>query len=336
MRGIEGVFAAGINYKTAERAVREEFGQERAKKIVETLYRQGVIESYAVNLTCLRFEIYFTADNAAAVSLLLASFERYREHFFVLCGYEAVRYLFEVSAGLDSLLVGEDQILQQIKRCHAEALAQKSCSSRLNKILNIAIATGKRFRNESAIRTYSTSLESLTVKLVERLFGGNSATVFLVGVSEMNRGIMRILLNKGFSRIMITNRSAHKTAEFTVSGRVKTVPFQERYAGVRSADVVISATSAPHILFACEEIRTIMQDERKRVLIDLAVPRDIAQGVEKISGVSLYLLEDIIKMKEDNLVMRREFAARYGYLIDEALQEIQRWERFKKKAGIYG
>ena len=246
-------------------------------------------------------------------------------------GTEAVHYLLRVICGLDSIIKGEDQILVQLKKAYFEALDKETTSSFLNIIFNQAIETGKRFRAESRINEKNISLDSIAVKFIKTKFESlEDKKVFVIGVGDLSQSILALLHKMNNCHLTMTNRSLKKSIELQkVFPDVQTAEFSEKYNIIKNMDIVISATSAPHLIIEKAKIEDILNDGKKRFFLDLAVPRDIEISIGEFENVSLYHLEDIWDEYNKNVEKRDEIVEKYFYIIEEQLKKIA--EKLEKR-----
>lgn len=199
-------------------------------------------------------------------------------------------------------------------------------STLLNIIFNNAIETGKRFRSESRINEKNISLDSIAVKFIKsKIETFENKKVFIIGVGNLSQSILALLHKSEKCFLTMTNRSFRKSIELQkMFERVKTAEFVEKYDVVKKSDIIISATSAPHLVLEKKNMEAILEDGKKRFFLDLAVPRDIDVNIGNISGVQLYHLEDIWEEYNRNIERRDTIVEKYSYIIDEQLSKIHK------------
>ena len=252
-------------------------------------------------------------------------------------GKEAIKYLFEVICGLDSVIKGEDQVLAQIKKSYLAHLENKKTSSFLNIIFNSAIEVGKKFRAESKITEKNLSLDSISVKFIKNKFGElDGKRIFVIGVGDLSQSILAILHKYDNCNLIMTNRSNRKSIELKkVFNNVETAEFKEKYDVVEKSDIVISATSAPHLILEKDKMGKILSDGKKRFFLDLAVPRDIETSIGEASNTMLYHLDDIWEEYNKNVKKRDEVVDEFYYIIDkqykETIEKLLKREKYLKK-----
>ncbi|MDR3772157.1 MAG: glutamyl-tRNA reductase [Terracidiphilus sp.] len=294
----------GVNYKTAPIAVREQIAISR-EELPETTRAlaavEGVTECMIVS-TCNRVELL------AAVEGPDTDLTGFLHHYFGLdrallephiyrqTDRDAVRHLFRVAASLDSMVVGEPQILGQVKEAFAVARAAGTISGQLEHLLQSAFAAAKKVRSETEIGSNSVSIASVAVDLAKKIFGSlQGRTVFLVGAGKMSELAARHLVQQGAGAILVSNRTqerAHRMAE-QFAGRV--IPYEQLYEAASDADIVISSTGAPHPIFHREHGQKFMHRRRNRPMffIDIAVPRDVDPEMGKLEGIFVYDIDDL-------------------------------------------
>jgi len=308
---------------------REKFVKEGYRHILGEYLEKRVIKGYVAVETCLRIELYLDVSREFEIERLKRDFrvEKMKDYE----GTEAVHYLLRVICGLDSIIKGEDQILVQLKKAYFEALDKETTSSFLNIIFNQAIETGKRFRAESRINEKNISLDSIAVKFIKTKFESlEDKKVFVIGVGDLSQSILALLHKMNNCHLTMTNRSLKKSIELQkVFPDVQTAEFSEKYNIIKNMDIVISATSAPHLIIEKAKIEDILNDGKKRFFLDLAVPRDIEISIGEFENVSLYHLEDIWDEYNKNVEKRDEIVEKYFYIIEEQLKKIA--EKLEKR-----
>ncbi|MGB7984340.1 MAG: glutamyl-tRNA reductase [Terracidiphilus sp.] len=310
----------GVNHKTAPIEVRERIAISR-DDLPETTRAlasiPGVSECMIVS-TCNRVEILAAVESS---SLDLTSFlQRHfnldpallAPHLYQHRDREAVEHLFRVAASLDSMVVGEPQILGQVKEAFATARAAGTVGGQLEHLLQCTFAAAKKVRSETEIGSNSVSIASVAVELARKIFGSlQGRTVFLVGAGKMSELAARHLVQQGAGAILVTNRTlerARKMAE-TFNGQV--IPFEQLHEAASQADIVISSTGAPHPIFRREHGQAFLQRRRNRPMffIDIAVPRDVDPLMGKLEGIFVYDIDDLQAVAATHLSERSREAA---------------------------
>jgi glutamyl-tRNA reductase len=294
----------GVNHKTAPIEVRERIAISR-EDLPETTRAlaavPGVTECMIVS-TCNRVEILASVESA---SIDLAAFlhrhfglepAMLAPHLYQHYDQEAVRHLFRVSASLDSMVVGEPQILGQVKEAFAVARASGTVGGQLEHLLQSAFAAAKKVRSETEIGSNSVSIASVAVELARKIFGSlQGRTVFLVGAGKMSELAARHLVQQGAGAILVTNRTQERARRMAEVFAGQVIPFEELYEAASQADIVISSTGAPHPIFRREHGQSFLQRRRNRPMffIDIAVPRDVDPEMGKLEGIFVYDIDDL-------------------------------------------
>lgn len=314
---------------------RENFVRSKYKEILEEYLQKGLIKGYIATETCLRVEMYLEITEKLDIEELRS---RFNAKSTLECrGKEAIKYLFEVICGLDSVIKGEDQVLAQIKKSYLAHLENKKTSSFLNIIFNSAIEVGKKFRAESKITEKNLSLDSISVKFIKNKFGElDGKKIFVIGVGDLSQSILAILHKYDNCNLIMTNRSNRKSIELKkVFNNVETAEFKEKYDVVEKSDIVISATSAPHLILEKDKMGKILSDGKKRFFLDLAVPRDIETSIGKVENTMLYHLDDIWEEYNKNVKKRDEVVDEFYYIIEkqynETIEKLLKREKYLKK-----
>jgi len=305
----------GVNHKTAPIEVRERIAISR-DDLPETTRAlaavPGVSECMIVS-TCNRVEILAAVEPDAAG---LAGFlQRHfgldpallAPHLYEHRDQEAVRHLFRVAASLDSMVVGEPQILGQVKEAFAVARAAGTVGGQLEHLLQSTFTAAKRVRTETEIGSNSVSIASVAVELARKIFGSlQGRTVFLVGAGKMSELAARHLVQQGAGAILVTNRTLERARRMAESFAGQVIPFEQLYDAASQADIVISSTGAPHPIFRREHGQAFMHRRRNRPMffIDIAVPRDVDPAMGKLEGIFVYDIDDLQAVAAAHMVER--------------------------------
>ncbi len=317
----------GVNHKTAPIEVRERIAISR-EDLPETTRAlaavPGVTECMIVS-TCNRVEILASIESSTTdLTGFLQNYFGLNEalltpHLYEHRDQEAVRHLFRVAASLDSMVVGEPQILGQVKEAFAVARASGTVGGQLEHLLQSAFAAAKKVRTETEIGSNSVSIASVAVELARKIFGSlQGRTVFLVGAGKMSELAARHLVQQGAGAILVTNRTqerARRMAE-VFDGRV--IPFDQLHDAASQADIVISSTGAPHPIFRREHGQAFLHRRRNRPMffIDIAVPRDVDPEMGKLEGIFVYDIDDLQQVAAAHMAERSREATDAEALID--------------------
>jgi glutamyl-tRNA reductase len=317
----------GLNYRTAPVAVRERFwiSEERRYAALVQLSRAEGIEEVIVVATCNRTEFLLWAKDVtlAANSVMRFLGSEYGltmeewNHFYRLLDEAALLHIFRVASSLDSMVIGEPQIISQVKQ--AWQLAQKvGVTGRfLDAVMQKALTVSKRVRSETAIGNAAVSIPYAAVELTRQIFGAlENKKVLLMGAGKMSELSARGLLNHGAGSVKVINRTLDHATELATNLGGVAVAFEERWQHMAEADIIISSTSCPHTILSREEAENLVrgrqlpgEEERPLVIVDIAMPRDIDSAVREVKGVYLYDLDDLENVVDHNAAEREVAAA---------------------------
>jgi glutamyl-tRNA reductase len=300
------LYLVGLSHKSAPIEVRERValnGADLKAALQELRASQGVAEALVVS-TCNRVEVFVQAEGeAAARGFFTSRAEQAGDHLYVKEGAEAVRHLFRVAASLDSMVVGEQQILGQVKEAYGLASGVQAAGGYMSRLCNRAFATAKRVRTETGIGRGATSMSQVAVELVEKIFGDlKGRTILLVGAGKMGALSAKALRVLGADRVLVTNRSPERGQQLAdqVEGTFR--PWEDLAQLLVEADVVIVSTGAPTFVLTAEMVRAAKKQRRHRnlCLIDLAVPRNVDPACAQLDDVFGYDVDDMQKVVSAN------------------------------------
>ena len=316
------IMVFGITHKNSNITLREKvaFSKTKLMQAYDLLNHSEFVEEAIIISTCNRSEIFAVVED---INESEGRFQLFYEEFFKLrdneiegcyqykSGRDAVTYLFEVCCGLDSLVLGEDQILGQVKEAHAKAMEVKATGKILNKLFLEAVAAAKEIKTKTGISENSLSISSIAVKQIEQdLIDLKGKGIMVIGFGKMSRIAIENLLDKEVERIYICNRSSEGVEDLLKRyPQVKYVPYDEKYKYINQVNAIISATSAPHYVLHYDEFNKIFSDAEKQqrlCLIDIALPRDIDPLIGNIEGVNLFHIDQLKEIADDNLIFRRK------------------------------
>ena len=248
-------------------------------------------------------------------------------------GIEAIEYLFKVSCGFYSVIKGEDQILAQVKSAYSEALENEHSSKFLNIIFNKAVELGKKFRTKSMIAHNALSLEAISLKFIKSKFPNiENKNIFIIGIGELAQDILTLLTKEQLKNIYIANRTYHKAEQIKKKfDIVNIIDYKEKYDEMIKADVIISATSAPHIVVEYDKFVPQMKENKDYLFIDLAVPRDVDERLANFKNIEIYNLDDIWEVYHLNSMNRDKLLEDYSYLIDEQMEKLIKTLNYYRK-----
>ncbi len=325
----------GLNHRTAPVEVRERlaFPAAQLPQAIQQLVAYSGVSEGMILSTCNRVEVALSADDKEASGAVEQLIEKFRQiprdvlapHLYHYHGKEAIRHLFRVAASLDSMVVGEPQILGQLKEAYAAAKAQGAVSGLLEGLLTRAFSVAKRVRSETEIGQSAVSVSYAAVELAREIFGDlNGRSILLIGAGKMSELAARHLHRAGARRILVTNRTRERADQMAAIFDGVVVPYEQFHASLAEADIVITSSGAPHYILDRAMMSRIMQQRRNRpiFLIDIAVPRNIEPAVNKIDNVFLYDIDDLGRVVEQNRVGRMEEAADAERIIEEEVEKM--------------
>ena len=312
--------ALGLSHRTAPVTVRERFAfaETTVADATRRLRESGLIEEAVILSTCNRVEIYAatSAEPQAALSELrrfLIAHHNYTEplgsELYELGELHSVEHLFKVAAGLDSMVLGETEILGQLKQAYDLALKHGHTGRRLNKAFQSAFNVAKKIRTETNIQRGSVSVASVAVELAEKIFDTlTGRTVMVIGAGDTSEKTARALLSRGAKSVIVSNRSHDRAVALAAELGGRAVHFDEWHTEFALIDIIISSTSAPHYVLTRAKLAPLhsLRHARPLLLIDIAVPRDIEPEVNFLDDVYLYNVDDLQTIADDHLKLRRE------------------------------
>ena len=330
MLDLENIIVIGVSHENLSLLERENFMRTRPKYIIEKLYTDKKIDAYINLSTCLRTEFYIELNSNIDVEKIKNLFS---VEMIVKKGIEAIEYLFKVSCGFYSVIKGEDQILAQVKSAYSEALENEHSSKFLNIIFNKAVELGKKFRTKSMIAHNALSLEAISLKFIKSKFPNiEDKNIFIIGIGELAQDILTLLTKEQLKNIYIANRTYHKAEQIKKKfDIVNIIDYKEKYDEMIKADVIISATSAPHIVVEYDKFVPKMKEDKDYLFIDLAVPRDVDERLANFKNIKIYNLDDIWEVYHQNSMNRDKLLEDYSYLIDEQMEKLIKTLNYYRK-----
>jgi glutamyl-tRNA reductase len=325
------IVVIGLSHHSAPVTVRERFAfaEARIPVTLQSLRDSGVASEAVILSTCNRVELYaVTALEPRAAFTALREFlvncHEYREpittELYTLSEPHSLEHLFKVASGLDSMVLGETEILGQLKKAYDLALQHKHSGGRLNKAFQRAFNVAKQIRTDTNIQRGSVSVGSVAVELAEKIFTTlNGRQVMVIGAGDTSEKTARSLLSRGAHSIIVSNRSHERAEELAKQLDGRAVHFDEWAAEFPNIDIVISSTSAPHYVLDRKKLEPLMKLRKSRplLLIDIAVPRDIEPEVNFLDNVYLYNIDDLQAIADDYLKQRKSEIARCEAIIRE-------------------
>ncbi len=333
------IVVVGVSHRTAPLEVREALAvpRERMAEALARVKAEAQLAEAMILSTCNRVEVYGRAAEGDPVDLIaafLASFhgkakEELQPFLYRISGEAAVRHAFRVAASLDSMVLGEPQILGQVKDAYQAAEAAASLGGGLNALRNRSLAAAKRARTETAIGQNAVSVSYVAVELARKIFGTlRERNVLIVGAGKMSELAAKHLVRSGARASVLGGRSFERAEELAASLGGRAIPFEGLRGELAKADIVISGTGASGLVIHREDVERARQSRRRPLfLIDIAVPRDIEASVRNLDGVFLYDLDDLKSVSEANLRERQKEATAAEAIVENEVLEFLSWQK---------
>ena len=328
----------GINHRTAPVEVRERMNIPEARlgeAVSDLVHRAGIREGMILS-TCNRVEVTTSAEDEVDAESIIHRFLADHHHcnlgqfshfFYRLRQQDVVKHLFRVASSLDSMILGEPQILGQIKRAYATARTAGGMDGTLNDVVSQALAVARRVRRETALGSAAVSVSYAAVELAKKIFGGlQGKTVFIVGAGKMSELAAKHLLSSGASKILVSNRTPSRAEELAAAFHGTAVPFEQLYEYLSQADIVISSTGSPQTIINKSQVEKILSARRNRPIffVDIAVPRDVDPTVNELDNVFVYDIDDLGHVVEANKKQREREAVWAEEIIQAEVQKTLR------------
>jgi glutamyl-tRNA reductase len=325
----------GINHRTAPVEIREKMNIPEARlaeALTDLVHRPGILEGMIVS-TCNRVEVVTSAAQDVEAEPIIHQFladhhhcdlAQFQHFFYRLRQEEVVRHLFRVASSLDSMIVGEPQILGQVKQAYTVARQSGALNGPLNEVAKQALAVARRVRRETALGTAAVSVSYAAVELAKKIFGSlQGKTIFVLGAGKMSELAARHLLRSGASAILVANRTYERAVELAAVFHGTAIHFEELLDHIARADIVISSTGAPHFVVTRAHAERLMAARKNRPMffVDIAVPRDIDPAVNELNNAFVYDIDDLEQVIQANKKQREREA---GWAEQIIQQEVER------------
>ncbi|HYG21883.1 MAG TPA: glutamyl-tRNA reductase [Verrucomicrobiae bacterium] len=329
------IFIAGLSFKTAPVEIREQIAVHASRLQCHgcRLKLSAQLDEVVLLSTCNRVEIYGVTRNPRTqlntlFQHLSASRIDFSPYLYIKEGSEAVQHLYSVASGLDSMVIGETEITGQLKQAYQAACDAHLTGKVLNRAFQTALQTAKEIRTRTGIGRGATSVGSVAVELAERIFDQDFSdkTIMIIGAGKMGEACVRHLSKKGVRSVLVSNRSFDRAQNLASEFGGRAIRFDDCLPAMEQADIVVTSTGCPHTILHREEIERVMQARRNRslVLIDIAVPRDIAADVQQVSNVYLYDVDDLEVIVRENMRLRQQELGRCEEIISSRANDLLR------------
>lgn len=322
----------GVNHNDTPIHIRENVSFTDTQKIegINFLLDNGISEVVVLS-TCNRSEIYIYSDNILKKIEIVKDFyedffnvDNIKEYLFCKTGQDAIEHVFRVSAGLDSIVLGEDQILGQVKDAHEFSKQLGASKKVFNKLFREAITASKDIKTTTKISHQPISISYIGIKcLKDRLGSLEGKNALVIGIGKMSKLAMKHLEEEKLNSIYVTNRSYEKLQDIQDEYKnLIPIKYEERYSVLEKVDVVISATASPHTVIKKENMPNL---SNTLIMMDIALPRDIDKNIDTLENIEVYDIDDLKKISDENDKKRRELACTGELLIDEKIDEFNDW-----------
>jgi glutamyl-tRNA reductase len=333
------IIVVGLSHKTAPVEIRERVAfapTAMERPLLECVALPAIVEGMIVS-TCNRVEFYATTrePDAAIVQLrrFMASYhdlslDELENHLYDYQGEEAIRHVFRVSASLDSMVIGEPQILGQIKTAYGYATEFKTIGLILNRFMHKAFSVAKRVRTETNIAGNAVSVSFAAVELARKIFGTlEGKTVMLIGAGEMCELAARHFINNGVAKVLVTNRTLARAKKLAAEFQGYPVAFEEFPNQLHQVDIVLTSTGAPNFILEKPKVEEVLRQRKNKPMffIDIAVPRDIDPKVNSLDNIYLYDVDDLQGVVQANLKERHKEAKKAETIIDQEIGQFHAW-----------
>lgn len=329
----------GLNHKTAPVELRERlaFSKEGVDDALEALKKEPVISEVLICSTCNRVEILIASENGqAAVETAKATISQFKNvpvsqfegALYIHKGDEAVRHIFRVASSLDSMMVGEPQILGQIKEAYRIAVTKETSGIILNRLLHRTFFVAKRVRSETGIGDNAVSISYAAIELARKIFGTlEGKKVLLVGAGEMAELAVEHLIRNRVGDIFVANRTFKRGVDLAKKFKGQAIRFEEIAETLKMVDIIISSTGSPDYVVKRDYVKGIMRSRRNRPVffIDIAVPRDIDPEINRINNAYVYDIDDLKGVIDENIDERNHEAIKGERIVDEAVIHFRQW-----------
>jgi len=333
------IVIVGLSHKTAPVEIREKlaFAPTAMERPLRQMLELPSIAEGLIVSTCNRVELCaVTKEPDAAIAALRRFLAEYHEvspqeindNLFDYQGEEAIRHLFRVASSLDSMVLGEPQILGQIKTAYGYAAEFKTAGLILNRFLHKAFSVAKRVRTETAIASNAVSVSFAAVELARKIFDRlDNKGVMIIGAGEMCELAARHFVNNGISKVLVTNRTFERAEKLAAEFEGKAVPFDSFVDRLAEVDIVMTSTGAPNFILGKRQMEEVLKRRKNRpmFLIDIAVPRDIDPKVNDISNTYLYDVDDLQGVVQANLKERQKEAGKAEAIVEQEIGQFYQW-----------
>jgi glutamyl-tRNA reductase len=332
------IILIGANHKTAPVELREKlsFSQEETIAALELLKQDKDIKESLIFSTCNRTEILYTPDSGEKIDKIIEfiasqrdiDVSEFKNSLYIYKDDEAILHLFQVASSLDSMVIGEPQILGQIKESYRTAVDNQSSGVLLNRLMHKAFSIAKKVRKETGIGDNAVSISYAAIELANKIFSDLSQkSVMLLGAGEMAELAVEHLISNKVKNILVANRTFKNAMDLAEKFSGQAVKFEERIDALKDVDIIISSTGATEYVLTKKQVKLAMKKRHHNTLffIDIAVPRDIDPDINTISNAYVYDIDDLKNIVESNIDQRGKETIKAQRFIEEAVMKFRKW-----------
>lgn len=340
-RNSQSLFVLGASHRTASISAREQFSvpEDRIQILYERLKALPGVSETAILNTCNRTELYAVLNGRENTRLIEREFQEFQniedpllsENAFRLHDDLAARHLFEVAAGIDSLVIGETEILGQVKECYLKAERLNSLGPLLNRLFQKSFQAAKWVRTHTGIGRGQVSVGSVAADLATKIFGNlKTCRILVVGAGEISERTISALKSRGAESLTISNRTDQKAMQLAQAFGGSALPYSQLHSSLANFEIAICSTASPNPILTADQVRRSMKDRTYRPLfiIDLALPRDVDPAAGDIESLFLYNIDDLSQIADENLRQREAEIERCREILNERARYF--WERQKR------
>lgn len=345
------ILLLSLSFRNTPQKIREYFAfdNEDKKILLKSLCSEELIDEAVVLITCNRTEIYVSSGNGKSTSSIIniilekcediigVNIDNIRDYLLFYTGKSAVSHLYKVSAGLDSMLVGEDQILGQVKDAIEFARECDTAHLYLNTLFRDAVTEAKKIKTETMISKSGVSTATLALRAAKDVLNSFSGkNILIIGASgKIGDIVLKNALSYDFAQIYVTRRRHNIDMSPNAMDRVSIIEYNDRYDYIKNADVIVSATSGPHFTLTKEHIQENIVPGSKKVFIDLAVPCDIDERVSNLDNIYYYNMDDMKKFADENNEKKKISIEKANAMTDEGVEKFLKWALFQENLKVF-
>ena len=345
------ILLLSLSFRNTPQKIREYFAfdNEDKKILLKSLCSEELIDEAVVLITCNRTEIYVSSGNGKSTSSIIniilekcediigVNIDNIRDYLLFYTGKSAVSHLYKVSAGLDSMLVGEDQILGQVKDAIEFARECDTAHLYLNTLFRDAVTEAKKIKTETMISKSGVSTATLALRAAKDVLNSFSGkNILIIGASgKIGDIVLKNALSYDFEQIYVTRRRHNIDMSPNAMDRVSIIEYNDRYDYIKNADVIVSATSGPHFTLTKEHIQEYIVPGSKKVFIDLAVPCDIDERVSNLDNIYYYNMDDMKKFADENNEKKKISIEKANAMTDEGVEKFLKWALFQENLKVF-